>query len=37
MIALKLLLITAAWGSFLAAISPDMAYDFFLAVICCFV
>jgi hypothetical protein len=37
MIALKLVLITAAWGSFLAALAPDLAYDLLLAVVTCFV
>ena len=35
MIALKLIALTLSAGLVLAAISPDFAYDFFLAVICC--
>jgi len=35
MIALKLIALTLSAELVLAAISPDLAYDFFLAVICC--
>ncbi|SHN83946.1 hypothetical protein SAMN05444170_5722 [Bradyrhizobium erythrophlei] len=35
MITLKLIALTLSAGMVLAAISPDLAYDFFLAVVCC--
>jgi hypothetical protein len=37
MITLKLIALALSAGLVLTVISPDLAYDFFLAVVCCFV